>query len=113
MKSYERSYETARTIFGFMEFCAWATVIGGGILAVAAFGNMSSRDFGPPPGMLMLIGGIALALGGLAGVVFCQVGRANVDTAEMTRDSLQIARATFEKQFGVKFDANVTADATN
>jgi hypothetical protein len=102
MASYERSYGTARPLFGIIEIVCWL-MVGVGILS--ASGSLSNLEemsrYGEELIALFGIGsGIALALGGLIGVGVVQSSRANGEQAEMTRDQLQIARLTFEKTFG-------------
>ncbi len=86
MASYERSYETARTVFSILEFAGWIFV---GIGVIAVLGSSANGGVG---GIFGVMFGIGMVIVGLISVAFVQSSRANVDTAEMTRDLLSIAR---------------------
>ena len=90
-----RSYETARSLFSFLAFCAWSVVVIGGIVALIGLGSVSSYA-GGAAGLLAAVPGFGIALAGLLLVAFVQIGRANVDTAEYTQQMLQIARDQLE-----------------
>ncbi len=81
-------YRTARTIFGFMEFVSWALVIIGVIVFLAGMsgGASMSRGFGGSSlgALTGALPGIFLTIVGIMCVMLVQVGRATVDTAEMT-----------------------------
>lgn len=92
-----RSYTTSRTILSFFEFCAWTTVVVG--ILVAAIGYTSGSYVaglarGPSgfSGILAALPGLGISFVGVVGVIFVQLTRANVDTAEMTGQLLEIAR---------------------
>ena len=94
-----RSYEAARSMFAFLSFLSWVVIILGGFAALfggaAASEMMRSGDqfigF-----MVGAIPGLILALLGFFGLVFAQIGRAGVDTAEYGQQSLQISREQLE-----------------
>lgn len=81
-------YRTARTIFGFMEFVSWALVVIGVIVFLAGMsgGASMSRSFGGSSlgALTGALPGIFLTIVGIMCVMLVQVGRATVDTAEMT-----------------------------
>ncbi|MEL7257710.1 MAG: hypothetical protein AAFN80_07680 [Pseudomonadota bacterium] len=97
-----RSYQAARSYFGTLEFLSWC-VIGLGAVAVivglGAVGQMG-RGFGGSPSTAAYIGaivpGAALAFAGFLGLVFSQIGRAGVDSAEYAQQSLDVARKQLE-----------------
>ena len=92
-------YKTARSVFGFAEFCGWAIVVVGVIAVLVGFGGGSA--FGRSEAAILgAIPGLFLVIVGLLAVVFVQIGRAAVDTAEMTgkllinsNEELKILRA--------------------
>lgn len=86
-----RSYETARSLFSFLAFCAWSVVVVGGIVALLGAGSVSQYA-GGGAGLIAMVPGLGIALAGLLLVAFVQIGRANVDTAEYTQQMLKIAR---------------------
>ncbi len=90
-----RSYEAARSLFGFLAFLAWAVVVIGGIAALIAGGGVTSH-YGGGAAFLAMMPGIGLSLVGFILVAFVQMGRANVDTAEYTQQMLKIARDQLE-----------------
>ena len=71
-----RSYEAARTYFSIMGFGSWS-VITIGVLA-ALVGARGAGLFGMLPGFGIMIFGFLF-------LVFVQIGRTNVDTAEYTQ----------------------------
>jgi len=92
-----KSYSAARGMFGFLEFLSWFGIIIGAIIALVAAGGVSQvRGFGNTSGvgMMMLAAapGIGMALSGFFGLVFVQIGRAGVDTAEYSQQMLKVAR---------------------
>ena len=94
-----RSYEAARSLFALLSFLSWAVIVMGGIAAV--FGGGAAADmmrYGEQfIGFLVgAIPGVILALMGFFGLVFAQIGRAGVDTAEYSQQSLQISRDHLE-----------------
>lgn len=90
-----RSYETARTLFKFLAFCAWTVVVLGVIVALLGAGSVSQYASGGA-GLLAMVPGLGIALAGLLLVAFVQIGRANVDTAEYTQQMLKISRDQLE-----------------
>ncbi|SDL26238.1 hypothetical protein [Aliiruegeria lutimaris] len=95
-----RSYEAARSYFGFLEFLSWCVVGLGVIAALIGMGAASDmRGYGGASAgaiILAVMPGGALAFLGFLGLVFCQIGRANVDTAEYTQQGLKISREQLE-----------------
>ena len=94
MASYTpRSYETARTIFGILEFVAWTAVVVG-IIAAFAAASATGSSFGRSAGMavfLAAIPGVILSVVGLIAAAMVQNARAGVDSAEMSGHMLKIA----------------------
>lgn len=85
-----REYTTARTIFGILEFIAWAAVIGGVIFALV--GASATTGFSrSSAGLLGALPGMWIAFVGILAVATVQFFRAGVDTAEMTGKMLKIA----------------------
>ncbi len=75
-------YKTARSIFGFMEFCSWALVVVGVIVFLAGFAG--GRALAGAAGMVGALPGLLMVFVGILSVMLVQIGRAAVDTAEMT-----------------------------
>jgi hypothetical protein len=95
-----RSYEAARTYFSILGVISWIVIVLGGIVAlisVAAVGQIS-REFGgsSAAGLAGVAPGLVLMFAGFLGLVFVQIGRAGVDTAEYTQQMLKIARDQLE-----------------
>ncbi len=95
-----RSYEAARTYFSILGVVSWMVIVLGGIVAlisIAAVGQMS-REFGgsASAGLAGVVPGLVIAFAGFLGLVFVQIGRAGVDTAEYTQQMLKIARDQLE-----------------
>ena len=90
-----RSYETARNIFSFLEFLAWASVAIGVLVAIGGAGAVSSFSRGGA-GMIAALPGIMIAISGIFLVGIVQSGRASVDSAEYGQQALQIARDQLE-----------------
>lgn len=97
-----RSYEAARGYFSVMAFFAWCVIALGTVAVLIGLGaaGQMGRGFGmgPSPAAVIatIIPGAALAFAGFLGLVFCQMGRAGVDTAEYAQQSLKIARESLE-----------------
>jgi hypothetical protein len=94
-----RSYHAARSLFGFLSLLSWTVIILGGIGAVAGGSIVSDMVPYYERGLGFLIGlipGVILSIGGFLGLVFAQIGRAGVDTAEYSQQSLQISREQLE-----------------
>tara|TARA_R110002074_G_scaffold104113_4_gene224731 strand:- start:8554 stop:9174 length:621 start_codon:yes stop_codon:yes gene_type:complete len=90
-----RSYENARGLFSFLEFLAWGGVLLG-IAIIFVSMEAASRSFGGGAGLLAAMPGIAISLFSLIWVAIIQVARAGVDTAELTQQSLKVARDQLE-----------------
>ncbi|PHP65446.1 hypothetical protein CSC94_18985 [Zhengella mangrovi] len=90
------SYATARTYFGFLQFMASIiVVVGAALLFVGLISSQATRGFGSFgffAGYAGVILGLLLIFFGLGGVVIAQVGRAGVDTAEMTRTLVDLSQ---------------------
>lgn len=92
-----RSYETSRTIFGFIEFLAWCGVVGGGFMFLAGMSAIfGERGFGGQIGVILMIPGVIFLVFGLLTVVMVQTARAGVDTAELSGQMLKVARDQLE-----------------
>ncbi len=90
-----RTYTTARTLFSFVEFISWVAVVVGIIGAIAAFTVASDSGFRQLrhiTGMMAAAPFVAFSLLGLLGVVLVQLGRAEVDTAAMTGQLLDLSK---------------------
>ncbi len=97
IRHYERSYATARSVLGFLEVVGWITVAIGVLIALIGFGTggLLGTMYRDPPFSARLISaipGVVTFVGGLISVCYVQVSRAHVDTAEMTREMLLLAR---------------------
>jgi hypothetical protein len=97
VQHFERSYATARTVFAITEFAGWCIVVIGAIASLVGFstGGLMGMGFGEPPfaiRLLSMIPGLGMALAGLVSVAFVQSSRANVDSAEMSREMLALMR---------------------
>jgi len=90
-----RSYETARTLFGFLEFVAWAVVVLG-VVAGLLIAEGMSRDASGVELLIAALPGVAISLFGLIFVAIIQTARATVDSAEYTQQMLKIARDQLE-----------------
>ena len=83
--SHERTYGTARFVFSILEVLGWIAVALGVLSAIfSVFGGRLS--------LLVFAPALYLAISGLVSVTFVQIGRAIVDTAELTRDILCVVR---------------------
>lgn len=97
IRHYERSYTTARSVLGFLEVVGWITVAIGVLAALIGFGTggllgAMYRDSPFSARLISAIPGVITFVGGLFSVCYVQVSRAHVDTAEMTREMLLLAR---------------------
>jgi hypothetical protein len=102
MYGYERSYKAGRAVCTWIEFVGWSIVALGVILAfvgLASGGIMGSlsRNLGqgdtlPILRIFSMMPGILMAAGGLISIMLAQQTKATIDTAEMTRELLVIAR---------------------
>lgn len=98
-----RSYEAARKLFSFLGFCAWCLIVVGILAAIGGIGaatQLAGNGFGrPDPGLAALIAaipGAGIALAGILCLALVQMGRATVDTAELTQQMLKVARDQLE-----------------
>ena len=99
MYNYVREYKTARAVYAWLEFVGWATVVLGLILVLAGFATggipgmmYEQRDLPFGLRLLAALPGIGTAIAGLFAVAYAQTSRAHVDTAETSREMLEIAR---------------------
>ena len=90
-----RSYEVARKLLSFLEFCAWFVVVIGVVIAIIGAGG-GSRFGGAGAGLLAMAPGIGIGMAGLILVAFVQMARATVDTAEYSQQMLKISRDQLE-----------------
>jgi len=86
-----RSYEAARRYFSIMGFGSWSVIIIGVLVALVSAGGVSQYA-GGGVGLLAMLPGFGIVIVGFLLLVFVQIGRANVDTAEYTQQMLKIAR---------------------
>lgn len=96
-----RSYEAARSLFSMLSTLAWGLIVIGGILAF--FGGASAAEMVRWNGgsallafFMGMVPGLGLATAGFWSLVFAQIGRAGVDTAEYSQQMLQISRDQLE-----------------
>ena len=95
-----QSYQAARSYFSFLSFLSWCVIVLGGLVAIVALfaiGSMS-RNFGGSPlaGLSGIVPGVAIMFAGFMGLVLVQIGRAGVDTAELSQQMLKVARDQLE-----------------
>jgi len=93
-----RSYESARNLFSFLGFCAGVLIVLGVIVAFLGGSAAQSfaRNVGPVQIVLGAMPGIMMVAVGVFGQAMIQMGRASVDTAELTQQSLQVSRDHME-----------------
>ena len=121
-----RSYDAARSLFYLLTVLAWI-VIGVGAIAAIGLGAKATemaRWNGGSSGVAFLMGtlpGLAMSFVGFLGLVFAQIGRAGVDTAEcsqqmlqLSRDHLEVSRQSLRQGEAVKqgFEALAVKQAT-
>ncbi|MBD1548846.1 hypothetical protein [Roseibium aggregatum] len=92
MMHYERSYATARAAFTVLETVGMLVAISGAVAVIIGLGQGSSKHWSNLQIILTVVPGVAAVLFGLISVAIVQASRAAVDTAEMTRELLHIAR---------------------
>lgn len=102
MYAYERSHKTGCTVRNWIEFVGWGTVVLGVIFALVGFASggfigMASGNFGEgsTPFTLRIVStvpGVLVAAGGLMSIMLAQHTKATIDTSEMTRELLAIAK---------------------
>lgn len=95
MANYERSYGTARFVFAVLEVLGWAAAIVGVLAALSSFmfgGILGQLTGSGSTDMLVrlmtALPGLGVVTGGFAAIALAQIGRAQVDTADMTRELL-------------------------
>ncbi|AUH34656.1 hypothetical protein [Paracoccus tegillarcae] len=95
-----QSYAAARSLFSFLTFIAWCTIIGGALIFIMAIAFLSQFNSSFPAMISAAIPGIGICLFGFLALVMVQIGRASVDSAEFGQQSLQVARdqLAFAKQ---------------
>ncbi|WP_299829317.1 hypothetical protein [uncultured Roseobacter sp.] len=93
-----RSYEAARGLFSFLGFCSWVVIAVGVIAALGGLSavSMASRNAGIMQALIGTAPGIIMAVAGLYGLALVQMGRAGVDSAEYSQQSLAVARQQLE-----------------
>src|SRR5680860_1751773 len=93
-----RSYETARSLYSFLGFCALAVIVLGVIIAF--MGGSATQALGRNAGAMQFImgalPGLLIALAGTYGQAMVQMGRTSVDTAEYAQQSLDVSRQQLE-----------------
>ena len=102
MPAFDERYSTSRSIFGFVENCAWIVLVFGLLLAaLGLFTGGLIGQFAGPFGqrevpvfvrLIAMIPGLATAFVALGAILMVQFGRAAVETAAMTHELLEIAR---------------------
>ena len=90
-----RSYEAARSLFSFLAFMAWSSVVSGVLLALISAAG-ASKYGGSGAGIIAMVPGIVIAIVGCIQLAFVQMGRATVDTAEYTQQMLKLSRDQLE-----------------
>ena len=93
-----RSYQTARNVFSIFEVLAWGMVIIGVLIAFGLATGISSFSGNSSilQKILVALPGLGISFFGLVGVVFVEVARATVDSAEYGQQSLKVARDHLE-----------------
>lgn len=79
-----RNYETAKTLLGFMTFLGWAAIVAAAVIFVTMVGTF---PFGAILGISLIV-----AVQGMVVVVMAQMGHAQIETAENTRDFVTLLR---------------------
>ncbi|MCW2308296.1 hypothetical protein [Rhodobium gokarnense] len=103
MNSYERTYRAGRAVCAWVELVAWVGVFFGAIAAISGFMSdglaslfSSSLVQQETPFLLRImfaVPGLLVVWGGLRTIMDVQQTKASIDTAEMTREMLTLARA--------------------
>ena len=95
-----RSYEAARSLFSFMSFIAWVTILGGIAVAIGGLVVVNSMygRYGPSFSLLLLymLPGVGISIVGMVILAMAQLGRAGVDTAEYSQQMLQLSRQSLD-----------------
>lgn len=94
-------YKTARSIFSFAEFCAWALVVVGIILALVGMAG-GGRMLGSSAGFIGALPGLVISIFGVFMAMNVQIGRAAVDSARNSSLSLKIAEEQLRLAKGSK-----------
>ncbi|WP_157727643.1 hypothetical protein [Stappia sp. ES.058] len=102
MYGYHRFYKTGRAVTSLLESIGWLIVSLGVIVALAGFVSgglmgMTSRNFGGGSVSIIFriiasVPGILVVGSGLMSIMLAQHTKATIDTSEMTRELLDIAR---------------------
>ena len=90
-----RSYGAARTLFSIVAFIAWSIIIIG-VLTALGGGGAAAKFGNAGAGLFAMVPGISITIAGIFILVFVQIGRAGVDTAEYTQQMLKISRDQLE-----------------
>lgn len=91
---YQSSYQTARSILGFVTAIGWITAAVGVIVLLMAISAMGADRYGPGEAIAIargVSGGLAF-VGGLVTVAFAQVQFATLDQADISREMLRLMR---------------------
>lgn len=94
-----KQYGTARSLLSFAEFVAWIGILVGVAFAFFAFDKGLHSIYGGTniaAGVIASMPGAAIAFMGIIVVAFVQMGRAGIDTAEMTRELVTLNRRQLE-----------------
>ena len=83
--AYKSTYNTARVMAKAMSFFGWVVAIIGVVVAMAGGTVGDGSVAGTLPGLMVVLGGLAIAAAG-------QITRAAVDTADHTGDMVAILR---------------------
>ena len=97
MLAYERGYRVARFSFVLLALAGWISIVAGIAVAIAGFtGSAAEGSLFDGRNLLLQLAsaapGIGIMVGGLFGIAVAHSGRANVDTAAMTRELLKLAQ---------------------
>ena len=90
-----RNYQTARSLFSFLEFLSWAMVVLG-VLAALILANSVSRYAPQGAGIMAALPGVAISFLGVVSAAMVQNWRAGVDSAEYGQQMLKLARDQLE-----------------
>ena len=94
-----QQYGTARSLLSFAEFIAWIGILAGVAFALFAFDKGLNSIYGGnnvAAGVIASMPGAAIAFMGIIVVAFVQMGRAAIDTAEMTKELVTLNRRHLE-----------------
>lgn len=97
MLAYERGYRVARFSFVLLALAGWIGIVAGIAVAIAGFtGSAAAGSLFDSRNLLLQLAsaapGIGIMVGGLFAIATAHSGRANVDTAAMTRELLKLAQ---------------------